>query len=39
MSGELGDNITNFKAYSVVQCAVSAVKNTSLVDDDNDDSK
>ena len=36
---ELGDNITNFKAYSVVQCEVSAVKNTSLVDDDNDDSK
>ena len=39
MSAELWDNITNFKAYSVVQCEVPAVKNTSLVDDDNDDSK
>ena len=39
MSGELWDNITDFKSYSVVQCEVPAAKNTSLVDDDNDDSK
>ena len=39
MSGELWDNITDFKPYSVVQCEVPAAKNTSLVDDDNDDSK